>query len=278
MSEIPDDDTVESVQDIKHQIELVEAEGLRLLDAFNGLELSTLTRRQRKPPVIPPLPSHGSLNDGSWPAGTLRPGKDMDALSFKSSGSGRTARSLKRSPSVGTKLRAPGSATTLVSPQQHAILRKASQSSVSSRGRAAPAFPALAGHLATASTSSVNLTRSTGHLPLETVEEAETRSVRTAASRSGSARRNGGGARWQHEPGGVSTPVSPSSRSEVGSTASGGRRGPGQIDEEELVMMETELADIRRRRAEVTGRYEARLEYLRARLKGAELREKILRK
>ena len=81
-------------------------------------------------------------------------------------------------------------------------------------------------------------------------------------------------------PEGAATPISPSSRSEVGSTGSGSKRGlgPGQIDEEELMMMEAELADIRRRRAEVTGRYEARLEYLRARRKGAELREKILRK
>ncbi|KAH9924676.1 uncharacterized protein BXZ73DRAFT_50426 [Epithele typhae] len=264
MSEIPDDDTVESVQDIKHQIELVEAEGLRLLDAFNGLELSTLTRRGRKPPVIPPLPSHGSLNDGSWPTGTLRPGKDVDTLSYKSSGSGRTAKSLKRSPSFGAKPRtsAPGSSTTLVSPS-HSIMRKPSQSSVSSRGR--NGFPALTGHLATASTSTVNLTRSTNHLPLETVEETDTKSARTAVSRNGSAKT-------------PRTPISPTSRSEVGSTSSGNRRGPAHVDEEELMMMEAELADIRRRRAAVTARYESRIEYLRARLKGAELREKILRK
>lgn len=49
-------------------------------------------------------------------------------------------------------------------------------------------------------------------------------------------------------------------------------------EDEDIKAMEAELADIRRRRAEVTARYEARLEYLRARLKGAELREKILRK
>ena len=95
--------------------------------------------------------------------------------------------------------------------------------------------------------------------------------MRTAVSRNGSARR------WAVAEG-AATPISPSTRSEVGSTGSGGKRGPGQIDEEELMMMEAELADIRRRRTEVTQRYEARLEYLRARLKGAELREKILRK
>ncbi|KAF7312411.1 hypothetical protein MIND_00254600 [Mycena indigotica] len=39
-----------------------------------------------------------------------------------------------------------------------------------------------------------------------------------------------------------------------------------------------ELADVRRRRTEVVGRCEARLEYLRAKLKTAELHEKLLRK
>lgn len=38
-----------------------------------------------------------------------------------------------------------------------------------------------------------------------------------------------------------------------------------------------DMNDIRRRKAEVTARYEARVEYLRARLKGAELREKLLK-
>ncbi|KAL1748370.1 hypothetical protein HDZ31DRAFT_29899 [Schizophyllum fasciatum] len=40
----------------------------------------------------------------------------------------------------------------------------------------------------------------------------------------------------------------------------------------------TEMEDIRRRREEVSARYEARLEYLRAKLKGAVLHEKLLKK
>lgn len=41
---------------------------------------------------------------------------------------------------------------------------------------------------------------------------------------------------------------------------------------------EEEMEEIRRRREEVMMRYDARLEYLRARLKGAQLHEKLLRK
>ncbi len=48
-------------------------------------------------------------------------------------------------------------------------------------------------------------------------------------------------------------------------------------DDEDLTALETEMTDIRRRRAEVMGRYEERLGYLRAKLKGAELHEKLLR-
>ncbi|KAI0632206.1 hypothetical protein C8Q77DRAFT_1124448 [Trametes polyzona] len=276
-SDIPDDDTVESVQDIRHQIELVEAEGRRLLDAFNGLELSTLTRRQRKPPVIPPLPSHGSLADGNWPGSdkrSIRAGKDTDAFSYKSNGSGRTTMSMKRSPSIGGKMRTVNSVGTLVS--QHAVMRKGSVSSVSSRGRTAPpSLPNLPGHLGLASSSSVNLARSTGHLPLETVEETEGRPSRPPVRSAGSRRDS----RWADTSSVNSgTPISPATRSEAGSTGTSGRRTAGHVDDEELQSMETELADIRRRRAEVTARYESRLEYLRARLKGAELREKVMRK
>lgn len=42
--------------------------------------------------------------------------------------------------------------------------------------------------------------------------------------------------------------------------------------------IEDEMEDIRRRREEVSLRYEARLEYLRAKLKGAQLHEKLMRK
>lgn len=42
--------------------------------------------------------------------------------------------------------------------------------------------------------------------------------------------------------------------------------------------VDREVEDIRRRRTEVTKRYEARLEFLRAKLKGAEIHEKLLKK
>jgi hypothetical protein len=48
--------------------------------------------------------------------------------------------------------------------------------------------------------------------------------------------------------------------------------------QEDEVQAENEMYDIRARREEVSMRYETRLEYLRARLKGAQLHEKLLKK
>ena len=48
------------------------------------------------------------------------------------------------------------------------------------------------------------------------------------------------------------------------------------VDEKEGA--EAELEDIQRRRGEVSHRYQARLEYLRAKLKGAQLHETLMRR
>ncbi|KAH9997858.1 hypothetical protein BJV77DRAFT_1142988 [Russula vinacea] len=51
-----DDDVLQSSNEIRAQIEAIEAEGRRLMDAFNGLELSALTRKSQ-PNAISALPS-----------------------------------------------------------------------------------------------------------------------------------------------------------------------------------------------------------------------------
>ncbi|GBE84872.1 hypothetical protein SCP_0700520 [Sparassis crispa] len=258
---LPSDDQAETVKDIRTQIELVEAEGRRLLDAFNGLELSTLTRRQRRPPVIPPLSLGNPIDVTGLNADrrSLRAGKDIDSLSFKSSGSIRTTRSMKRSPSS-RKMRTATSTATLVSQPSH-LVHRGSMSSMSSRSKAGGSV--LQPHVGLASSSSVNLARSTGHLPLATVAETEGKA-------SNSSRTSGTGKNWL-DASADGLPASASGQSTAG-------KATGAEEDEEIQAMEAELTDIRKRRAGVTARYEARLEYLRARLKGAELREKILRK
>jgi len=216
----PPDDTAgehpQSVKELREEIEAVEAEGRRLLDAFNGLELSTLTRTQRKPII---------------PISVASVRSESDTLSMTSSGS----ISLKRSPSsrVGNPL---------VS-QPISLSRKNSFSSVSSRGKSVvnfgsisnvPPVPhSLLGRLGPGSSSSISLSRGL-HSSLPTVEE----------------------------------------------------RGPTPLNglfhkanqDPALQALENDMADIRRRREEVVARYEARLAFLRVKLKGAEMHEKLLKR
>jgi len=215
----PDDldgEHTQSVKELREEIEAVEAEGRRLLDAFNGLELSTLTRSHQRPKI----PISASSIRG-----------ESDAMSITSSGS----MSLKRSPSgrVGSPL---------VS-QPISLSRKNSFSSVSSRGKSVinfgsiPNVPPLPnsplGRLGSGSSSSISLSRGL-HSPLPTVEEKR--------------------------------PTHLGSFSQV----------PNQ--DPALQALENDMADIRRRREEVVARYEARLEFLRVKLKGAEMHEKLLKR
>ena len=189
-----------SVKDLRAEIEAVEAEGRRLLDAFNGLELSTLTKRHRRPI---PLQMTGETDSGSIHSG--------------------------RSASLRGPRHLPSSLNSqpLVS-QPVTLSRKNSLSSMSSRGRSIngshhPLPSASSNSLgkygaSSGSTPSVN---NAGFPTLETVNEA-------------------------------SDPA--------------------------LAMLESEMADIRRRRTEVVARYEAKLELLRAKLKGAEMHEKLLKR
>lgn len=254
MQDVFDDENLQSAKDIRTEIELVEAEGRRLLDAFNGLELSTLTRRQRRPtrmsPVVSPSSDGSRSREGAdnstW---TLTPerrrrGTDVDATSIRSNTSVGTTLSAAKSQHSGIRLRTTPGANKSV-----AILRKNSLSSVSSRATSTHGLPPVPplpsarsiGHLGVGSTSSVNLSRSIGHSPLSALPESDSTDRQSLAeSRFG---------------------------------------GPGDLnDDEDIIALEGELGDIRKRRGEVTARYETRLEYLRAKLKGAELHEKLLRK
>ncbi len=256
-----DDGELKSSKDIRAQIEAVEAEGRRLMDAFNGLELSALTRKSQSPA----LPSSGHFLQGfdsfdsSW---SFRPAKDADGMSLRSTTSNGTSLSAHRSP-VRTPRTLPN--PPLVS-QPILLGRKSSLSSISSRGRSGPtngaphlpALPSSLGRLWAASSSSVNLTRSTGHLPLAPVAEGDSReSVE-------------GHVRHLH------IDTSPSAL--LGTTPNSSRKNGVVGDEGDMIALESEMAEIRRRRVEVMGRYDERLGYLRAKLKGAELHEKLLRR
>ena len=256
-----DDGELKSSKDIRAQIEAVEAEGRRLMDAFNGLELSALTRKSQSPA----LPTSGHFLhgfdsfDSSW---SFRPPNDGDGMSLRSATSNGTSLSAHRSP-----VRTPRSTPNQPLVSQPVVLaRKSSFSSISSRGRSAttngvphlPALPSSLGRLWAGSSSSVNLTRSTGHLPLAPVAEGDSRE--------------------SVEGHGRHLRIDTSATALVGTPSASSRRYDVIGDEGDLMALESEMAEIRRRRTEVMGRYDERLGYLRAKLKGAELHEKLLRR
>lgn len=241
--------------ELKRQIATLEAEGGRLLDAFNGLELTALTRRH--PPRTPSVrrvrvgvggSDYGSRGGGSEYGGRGG-GSEYEGSGYPSTGRGtpceadaqsmysasaassvsqpRSQPQSYRNPS----LRAPPSTLS-------ASARKRSMSSISSRARVPTNGSMHASHSSPGlthsklrelgSVSSVNLARdSSMHLP-STVHNSPVREV--------------------------------------------------PDDDASILVLESELGDIRRRRGEVTARYQARLEYLRAQLRGAELREKLMRR
>lgn len=260
---LADDEELRTADEIREAIEKIEAEGRRLLDAFNGLELSTLVRQQRHPGHAPlatatllpsPIDSDAHWKKTLSPPASLRGAKENDAMSTRSGGSARTALSRKRSPSLTSRTRQlyPGAPVL----QPVTLGRKNSVTSISSRTRSGTAPSLPPGRLTFGSTSSLNLRGSTSHLPLAPVSETEPSSQLPPPRRI-----------WEDI-----VPKSPG-----GSQYSGSVRPSGSEDDD-ISALEAEMADIRRRRAEVTARYQARIEYLRARLKSAELREKLLRR
>jgi hypothetical protein len=258
-----DDDVLKSSNEIRAQIEAIEAEGRRLMDAFNGLELSALTRKSQPNPISAlPSAAHFLQRLDSFDYGwSSQSSKDPDGMSMHSITSNGTSPSAHRSP-----VRSPRAVPNppLVS-QPVSLARKSSTSSISSRGRSGttsgapylPALPSSLGRLWSGSSSSVNLARSTSHLPLATVAEGDTRESVEAHKR--------------HLRVDTSPPML------LGLTPTSPRKNGMIGDDEDLAALEAEMVEIRRRRAEVMGRYEERLGYLRAKLKGAELHEKLLR-
>ncbi|KAF9534509.1 hypothetical protein CPB83DRAFT_844347 [Crepidotus variabilis] len=269
-----DEDHLSTVKDIQQEILNIEAEAKRLMDAFSGLEVTTLAKNQRhRARRVEYGGSHGHGGAGSGGRSTGAASESMwgdsdgksqrrmilgdsDAVSMKSGVSiGTNAPSLaaRSTYSFGSRrvkgtLPSPMAASPLTPSSLH---RKGSIASASDRDkeertgvkvRPLPPVPALPtgisnGHLKAASTSNISLiNKSNSHLPMNTVPEDD--------------------------------------KSMAASTVN----TTNTVHGEEVEEAETDLEDIRRRREEVSHRYEARLEFLRAKLKGAQLHEKLMRK
>lgn len=221
------------------------------MDAFSGLELSTLTKRRRTAATSPRDSVATLVPDLRGTLSVRRQRKDSDAADGDA-GSMRSATSAGTTQSTTSRRGRPALKPGGPVQMQTSGLLSASSSRVGSLHRKNSASSVGSSRLGIGTNGSGNgnlmvppvpplplgmslgqmgstpsLTRSTGHLPMGVVREDE--AVLT-------------------------------------------------IDLDDERDFGQEMDELRRRRDEVAARYEARLEYLRAKLKGAELHAKLLHK
>ena len=230
-SDGPEDEHSKSASEIRQEILALEAEARRLMDAFNGLEMTMLAKNQRHQSRAPLHDSGKSMDSSSsWSISHDQKRSvivDSDMASTKSAVSTGTMLSTTRFP-LSTRLARVKAGNAMVSPGSigsEPVKRMNSTSSISSRERISHLHTLRSTYgLSAASGSNISLTQSSGQL------HGLAEDLLTAES---------------------------------------------QVDGGNI---ENEMEDIRRRREEVSARYDARLEYFRAKLKGAELHEKLVRR
>lgn len=185
---LSDDDRLTTAADIRAEIQLVEAEERRLLDAFNGLEITATTRHRQAGSETLPLRSGDRLD----------PDEFRGRGSLSSSAYANVSQTTSRQINLANPSRSPSYSPGVSRPLQ---LKLASSSS-------------------------------------------------------------------EYLVGGLDIRDSPRS----GRTAL--RQSPRTANQ----TLDIEMDDIRRRRADIVMKYQERLAFLRARLKGAEMHERLLRK
>ncbi|KAF7346141.1 hypothetical protein MSAN_01840900 [Mycena sanguinolenta] len=238
-SESPTEGDTESVAALRREIQAVEAEARRLMDAFNGLELTTITKRKRTALTTPrdsvaTLVPEARVSFARSRRGSDAAERDGDAMSLRSATSAGTTPSMTSRRAASTH-------------------RSGGSGGLKAHGPAE-------------------------ELGLELREYAHGLALRDRRAQTGA----------KHL---LSLPhVDERERQLDARQVCRGVRGTspmGIVREDEAVLtvdlddereFGIEMEELRRKREEVAARYETRLEYLRAKLKGAELHEKLLSK
>ncbi|KAJ6508980.1 hypothetical protein C8R45DRAFT_461611 [Mycena sanguinolenta] len=273
--ESPAEGDTETVAALRREIQAVEAEARRLMDAFNGLELSTITKRKRIALTGPRDSVATLVPEARVSFARSRRGSDAerdgDAMSLRSATSAGTTPSMTSRRAPSTHRSGGGGGLKAHGPAVHAagFVSSASSSRVGSLHRKN-------------SGSSFGSTHTNPRLGIGVHRHEQSASSHSPTSA------NGNGSL-------MVPPVPPlplgMSLGLMGSTPSlsrsTGHLPMGIVREDEAVLtvdlddereFGIEMEELRRKREEVAARYETRLEYLRAKLKGAELHEKLLSK
>ena len=242
MSDVFDDDNLTSAKDIRAAITTSEDEARKLVDAFNELEASALRRFQRQHARRLPVttPDVNVLLEGrEWREHRLIPSPSSPVFDLKE----RYMLNSADSTGDGVSIRSGSSHQTSISQAKSISLprKNPSGSPLSPHFRTPSLFPARKNSISSISSQRFSFN-----------------STRMLAV--------------------TSSPSLPRSASHLALPKLKGKNASKESIGLEDGDDESEITDIRRRREELVARYTARLEFLRAKLKGAELHEKLLRK
>ncbi|PPQ96245.1 hypothetical protein CVT26_005572 [Gymnopilus dilepis] len=244
MRDIFDDDNLYTAKDISAAIALTEDEAKKLLDAFDNLEATTLRRLQkqnaRRLPVTTPTNINVVLEGREW--------REHRLVSSPSSPlfDNRQRHAFKSTESISDEI-------SLHSGSSHRTNLSQSKS-ISSLPKLAPSSPLTPQFLTSSRKNSISSLSSQGTSLPTSGFLGVTGSPSLARSTSHAVLRR---------PKDIYIPPM------------GSRGSPSYQEHPDD---DPELLNIRQRREDLNNRYTARLEFLRAKLKGAELREKLLRK
>lgn len=250
-----DDDNLHTVKDIRRAITAAEDEGRRLVEAFNNLESTTIRRiqkqRARRLPTTTPANINVLLEGREWRKHRLVTSPSSPRLDTKTHSHHRhVISSLESSGSDVASIRSGSSNYTSLSQSKSvASLPKHPSSPLSPHFRMPsimrkPSISSVSSH-----TPSVAPSSGTLGVNIHTHGHGLSRSTSQLGLRT----------------------LKGSSALASTETVGADPDAPEDIDD-------AELSDIRRRREDLVARYQSRVEFLRAKLKGAELHEKLLRK
>lgn len=242
-----DDENLRSATDIRNAIALTEDEGRRLVEAFNNLE-STTTRRVQKQkahrrPTTTPANINILLGGKEWREHRLVSSPSSPLLDSKP----RHILSSAESNSDGISIRSGSSNKTSLSQSR----------SIPSLPKQPPISP-LSPHFRA---SSITMPRKDSVSSMSSQAPSHVSAGMLGVSTLSKSTSHLALRRLKDSQMSISTET-------VGQIATDSQ------DSDE----DAELSDIRKRREDLIGRYTARLEFLNAKLKGAELHEKLLRK
>lgn len=251
-----DDDNLHTVKDIRSAITATEDEGRRLVEAFNNLEATTIRRiqkqRARRLPTTTPANVNVLLEGREWRTHRLVTSPSSPRLDTKTRSHHRhIISSLESSGSDVASIRSGSSNYTSLSQSKSvASLPKHPSSPLSSHFR----MPSIMRKPSISSVSShtPSVAPSSGTLGVNT--HTHTHGLSRSTSQLGLRTLKGNSALASTETIGGANPDAPEYNDDA------------------------ELSDIRRRREDLVARYQSRVEFLRAKLRGAELHEKLLRK